>query len=705
MSIFGGVNNPGVELNQFTTAEHTALVQLASLGDPNADRIVFWDDSAGSYAYLTVGTNLTITDTTLDASGGGTPGGADTQVQFNDGGSFGGDSAFTFNKTTNVLTIEDISGVSGTVFSITTPDSNTNTEITIESGSAVSGNTNGGNLFLLSGVGFGSGAGGAFSFAAGDGGATGDGGALNLSGGSGGMTSGAGGSIALEAGSADGSGNGGSVTITSGEAVGGTNGRITLSQMGGVYDFASGNAGIEGILNFNSVNTSDKTFTFPNTTGTIALTTSTVAVATAITVANEATDTTCFPLFVTAATGDLGAKSNAGLTFNSNTGVLTATGFAGPLTGNVTGNASGSAATVTSAAQTAITTLANLVSVQGLTLTLADAGADAILGWDDSAAAYENLTQAEVLSVIGDSSATAKGVVELATDAETVTGTDTARATTPANITAKMAAPGTIGSTTPGNITGLVITANTSFMPDANDGAVLGAAGTAFSDLFLAEGGVINWDSSDVTLTQTGNILAVAGGDFRIATADVGTNADSVPTLSSTSTLTNKTLTSPTLTTPSAFTTGGVITLAENTSIALDPAGSADGKYTGITVAGTAGATLAFGDLVYLAVADSRWELADADAASTSGDVMLGICVLAAASDGDPTVLLLHGVVRADAAFPALTIGAPAYVGTTAGDIQVAQPSGADDVIRRVGFATTADEIYFKPSDDYVTHI
>lgn len=43
---------------------------------------------------------------------------------------------------------------------------------------------------------------------------------------------------------------------------------------------------------------------------------------TAITVANEATDTTCFPLFVTAATGDLGPKSNTNLTYNSNTGAL-----------------------------------------------------------------------------------------------------------------------------------------------------------------------------------------------------------------------------------------------------------------------------------------------------------------------------------------------------------------------------------------------
>lgn len=42
----------------------------ASLADPGADRIMFWDDSAGAVTWLTAGTNLTITGTTLDASGG-----------------------------------------------------------------------------------------------------------------------------------------------------------------------------------------------------------------------------------------------------------------------------------------------------------------------------------------------------------------------------------------------------------------------------------------------------------------------------------------------------------------------------------------------------------------------------------------------------------------------------------------------------------
>jgi len=63
-------------------------------------------------------------------------------------------------------------------------------------------------------------------------------------------------------------------------------------------------------------------------TGELSSHTHAYATPTDITVANEASDTTCFPLFVTAATGDLSPKSNANLTFNSSTGVLTAVNFA-----------------------------------------------------------------------------------------------------------------------------------------------------------------------------------------------------------------------------------------------------------------------------------------------------------------------------------------------------------------------------------------
>jgi len=58
---------------------------------------------------------------------------------------------------------------------------------------------------------------------------------------------------------------------------------------------------------------------------------------TMITVENEDTDGTCFPLFVVSATGNLSPKTNNGLTYNSHDKTLTAVGFIGPLTGDVNG--------------------------------------------------------------------------------------------------------------------------------------------------------------------------------------------------------------------------------------------------------------------------------------------------------------------------------------------------------------------------------
>ncbi len=94
-------------------------------------------------------------------------------------------------------------------------------------------------------------------------------------------------------------------------------------------------------------------------------TTGTAAIATTVTVADESSDTSCNILFATAATGNLAPKSGTNLTFNSSSGVLTATGFAGALTGNVTGNASGSSGSCTGNAATA-TALASARTIAGV---------------------------------------------------------------------------------------------------------------------------------------------------------------------------------------------------------------------------------------------------------------------------------------------------------------------------------------------------
>ena len=52
-------------------------------------------------------------------------------------------------------------------------------------------------------------------------------------------------------------------------------------------------------------------------------------VPTTITVADESSDTTCNPLFVTTTSGNLAPKTGTNLTFNSSSGALTATSFSG----------------------------------------------------------------------------------------------------------------------------------------------------------------------------------------------------------------------------------------------------------------------------------------------------------------------------------------------------------------------------------------
>jgi hypothetical protein len=108
--------------------------------------------------------------------------------------------------------------------------------------------------------------------------------------------------------------------------------------------------------------TAGSNITITNGDGSITIASSGAGTPTAITVA-DTTDTSSYVALFESATGDLGPKTDTGITYNAGTGILTATGFAGPLTGNVTGNTSGTAATVTTAAQTNITSLGTLTAL------------------------------------------------------------------------------------------------------------------------------------------------------------------------------------------------------------------------------------------------------------------------------------------------------------------------------------------------------
>lgn len=55
--------------------------------------------------------------------------------------------------------------------------------------------------------------------------------------------------------------------------------------------------------------------------------------------------------------------------------------------------------------------------------------------------------------------------------------------------------------------------------PPSSDGAALGSAASMWSDLFLASGGVINFNNGDVTLTHGSNMLTLGGGELAVASA------------------------------------------------------------------------------------------------------------------------------------------------------------------------------------------
>lgn len=76
--------------------------------------------------------------------------------------------------------------------------------------------------------------------------------------------------------------------------------------------------------------------------------------------------------------------------------------------------------------------------------------------------------------------------------------------------------------------------------PIANDGTALGTSSLSFSDLFLASGGVINFDNGDATITHSANTLTVGGANLIVSSP--GTAAGSVATIDGSQTLTNKTI-------------------------------------------------------------------------------------------------------------------------------------------------------------------
>lgn len=109
-----------------------------------------------------------------------------------------------------------------------------------------------------------------------------------------------------------------------------------------------------------------------------------------------------------------------------------------------------------------------------------------------------------------------------------------------------------------------------------------------------------------------------------------------------------------------------------------------------------AGYTSAVGDLVFFG-SGGKWLEVDADAVATCKGLM-GIA-LEDKTDTQAMLVALPGSFVRDDSWN-WTVGATLYAGETLGAMQETIPTGVDAIIKVVGFAVSADVIYFNPSPD-----
>jgi len=143
------------------------------------------------------------------SGGGGTPGGSDTQLQFNDAGAFGGDADLAWNKTSNILYI----GGPGTIQGAAVGSTSNGNLVTIKGGAGGSTSGNGGGVTISGGTV-----------------TDGDGGGVTVSAAAGVGTNKPGGAINITGGANTGNGTPGAINITGGENVasGPTGGHINI---------------------------------------------------------------------------------------------------------------------------------------------------------------------------------------------------------------------------------------------------------------------------------------------------------------------------------------------------------------------------------------------------------------------------------------------------------------------------------------------
>mgnify|MGYP001327320960 CR=1 FL=1 len=293
--------------------------------------------------------------------------------------------------------------------------------------------------------------------------------------------------------------------------------------------------------------------------------------------------------------------------------------------------------------------------------------------------------------------------IDFASDAECVTGTEPVKIVSPAGLTARLAAPGTIGGGTPAvaiyattfygttfdtNVAAAGVTlAGTTLAADGTDVDIninitpKGAGEVNLPKVDIDAGTIdgVTIATSDITV-GAGKTLNVSAGTLTLADNQISGDKVEGGTIAAT------TITSLTSTT---------VTMADAGVHVWDVSPAANNGFSGDQESVTAGATVALRDVLYEG-ADGKWYLADADASATMPAMRMAV---GSGVDGGAVNTITRGVVRNDSW--TWTIGMPIYVsttGTTGNTLTQTAPSGELDVIQIVGYAISSTTMYFAPS-------
>ena len=216
------------------------------------------------------------------------------------------------------------------------------------------------------------------------------------------------------------------------------------------------------------------------------------------------------------------------------------------------------------------------------------------------------------------------------------------------------------------NIRTATFTAETAVVPDAASGATLGTTSLEWGHLYIGDDQKIYLgDGQDVSLEYDED----GTDELRIAGNTVFENS------------------------------------VDHTLDAHFDSSPADETVSGITATFTAGEDLVRGEVVYFKAGDSKMWKAVASAAGTMPVAAMAAADISADATGK---FLLFGFLADNGTFPSYTVGADLYAPeaeTSSQNVpEEAAPDSDGDFVQVVGYAVTANSVFFNPSNDVIEH-